>query len=83
MNTAVHTRKSWLPAEPPADWRKRAFLTVQEVMHLTGLERGTVYAALERGGIPGRLKIGNLVRVRVKQFAPWLDGAPPERGAAA
>jgi excisionase family DNA binding protein len=82
MSTATNERKSHKPAEPPADWRQRAFLTVQEVMHLTGLERGTVYAALENGGIPGRLKIGNLVRVRVRQFAPWLDGTPSRRGAA-
>src|SRR6185369_2874418 len=70
------------PIKPPDDWRtSRVFLLPMEVAHLLTATRATVYAGLASGKIPGKLAIGKAVRIRVKAFAPWLDGVKAKGSA--
>lgn len=55
-------------------------VTIDEVMRATGLSRGSVYAALRRGDLPGR-KIGNRIVITRPAWERWLAGQGDEVAA--
>lgn len=51
--------------------QKRITLTVQEVSDFTGLPRGNIYKAIERGELETR-KIGKRVLILTSSFKKWM-----------
>jgi len=61
----------------------RATYSIEEVMRITGLGRGLVYAALRDGTIPAR-KVGSRWLIPKQRFHDWLNCDTPndEKGTA-
>jgi excisionase family DNA binding protein len=54
-------------------------LRADDVAKLLGVDRKTVYAAAERGEIPGTIRIGRLLRFSRAKVLAWMgQGAPSE-----
>ena len=54
---------------------KRALLTVNEAMMLTGLARSSIYKAIDSGALPSRLETGRRRRITVADLERFV-GAP-------
>ena len=52
--------------------RKNEFLTVTDVVDLTGLSRHTIYKYTQHQRIP-YFKVGNLLRFRRDEIYAWMD----------
>lgn len=48
--------------------------TVKELSHLLGVSERTVWNLDEQGRLPGRTKLGRLVRWRVRSINAWAEG---------
>ena len=57
----------------PAEGELAAVLTVDEVASLLRVERKTVYAAIQRGEIPGVRRVGSLLRISRDAVLEWLS----------
>ncbi|MCC7537548.1 MAG: helix-turn-helix domain-containing protein [Deltaproteobacteria bacterium] len=58
--------------EPTSGATEQAVLTADEVAALLRLERKTVYAAVQRGEIPGARRIGRAIRFSRSAVLEWL-----------
>lgn len=48
-------------------------MTADEVAAKTEVKRSTIYALARRGGIPGVVYVGRLLRFRRKAITLWLE----------
>jgi len=55
------------------------FLTVPELAALLRVGRKAVYAAVERGEIPGTIRVGKIIRFRTADVLDWAS-RPQSRG---
>lgn len=54
------------------------FLRLEEVLHLTGLGRNTVYRRIREGTFPRQIKIGsNSVAWRQSEISQWMSEPNP------
>jgi len=58
-------------------------LTVDQAAKLLRLARGSVYAAIARGEIPGSVRIGGRILIRRAVFERWMNGEPEPKPQAA
>lgn len=54
--------------------RLPSFVTVDELAALMRVDRKTLYQAIERGEVPGVMRLGRTLRIRRRVVADWLDG---------
>ena len=64
---------------PPVD---KATYSIEDVMRLTGLGRGLVYAALRDGTIPAR-KVGSRWLIPKQRFHEWLNSPSEDQKGSA
>jgi prophage regulatory protein len=59
------------------------FVRLEEVLHITGLGRNTVYRRMREGTFPKQVRIGpNSVAWRESEIIRWMsDPIPNDRGA--
>jgi excisionase family DNA binding protein len=64
------------PSEmPTVSTTDNAILTVQELATLLRVDRKSIYAALQRGEIPGSRRIGTVYRISRAAVDAWLSEA--------
>ncbi|MBM3763534.1 MAG: helix-turn-helix domain-containing protein [Acidobacteria bacterium] len=51
---------------------KRVLYTAAEVAAMTGLSRGFIYGAMQRGELP-TIRLGRAVRVHVDALTRWIE----------
>ncbi|WP_434701566.1 helix-turn-helix transcriptional regulator [Pseudomonas sp. D1-36] len=55
------------------------FMRLEEVLHVTGLGRNTVYRRIREGTFPKQLRIGpNSVAWRQSAIIEWMDSLVPK-----
>lgn len=63
----------------PSTARDLAVLQAEDLARLLGVDRKTIYAAAERGEIPGTIRIGRLLRFSRAKVLAWIgQGASSE-----
>lgn len=56
------------------------FMRLDEVLHITGLGRNTVYRRIREGSFPKQLRIGpNSVAWRRSAIIDWMDSFTPNK----
>jgi excisionase family DNA binding protein len=63
-------------AEPPATY------TVAQLAALLGVNRGTVYEAIERGQVPGVIRLGRRILIARGHVQEWLGQNAESEGKA-
>lgn len=56
-------------------WREREVIDARAVAEILAVSVAGAYELISRGEVPGGVRVGRLVRVRVSVFAAWLDQA--------
>jgi excisionase family DNA binding protein len=69
-------RQAKTRAEPPA------VMTVAELARLLGVNRGTVYEAIERGQVPGVIRLGRRILIARAIVRSWLGQNAESEGKA-
>ncbi len=66
------------PAEklPPAD-----LMTVGQLAARLGISRGSAYAAVNRGDVPGVKRVGHLILIHKPTVERWLASDMPKEAA--
>jgi len=54
--------------------RMPRLLTVREFARVLRVNRNTAYEAIQRGDVPGVVRIGNSIRICRKTVVEWLRG---------
>jgi excisionase family DNA binding protein len=57
-----------------------SFMTVEELAVLLNMSKGAVYARHARGGIPGGLRLGRVLRFDPRVIAQWLSANSASAG---
>jgi prophage regulatory protein len=56
------------------------FMRLDEVLHVTGLGRNTVYRRIREGTFPKQLRIGpNSIAWRQSEIVEWMDSFTPNK----
>jgi excisionase family DNA binding protein len=60
-------------APPPADWRTRSTISVDDLAVIMGVSRSTAYAAVKAREVPA-IRLGRCIRVPVAPLIRQLEG---------